>query len=202
VPAPSLDDPAPAGGGVPAPRARRSNRGPSAAAENRASLIAAAREVFAATGYDAPLSSVARRAGVGQGSLYRHFPDRVSLALAAFEENVAQLEALAAEPGRTLDDCLSLLTRQAVEAAAFINMLAADHGDDERIASCADRVTAVLAGKLRLAQQAGGYGRHLTPDDLMMALGMVAGLIARVSADKRQATAERAWRLLRRSFAT
>ncbi|MFB9629003.1 TetR/AcrR family transcriptional regulator [Nonomuraea helvata] len=54
------------------------NRGPGAAVRNRAALIAAAREVFAAAGYDAPLSMVARVAGVGQGSLYRHFPDRVS----------------------------------------------------------------------------------------------------------------------------
>ena len=42
------------------------------------------------------MSAIARRAGVGQGSLYRHFPDKISLALAAFEENVSGIEALAA----------------------------------------------------------------------------------------------------------
>ena len=42
---------------------------------------------------------VAKKAGVGQGSLYRHFPDRVSLALAVFEDNVAELEVMAAEMG-------------------------------------------------------------------------------------------------------
>jgi AcrR family transcriptional regulator len=68
--------------------AQRVNRGPSAAAENRAALIAAARAVFATAGYDAPLSAVARRAGVGQGSLYRHFPNRMSLAVAVFEDNM------------------------------------------------------------------------------------------------------------------
>src|ERR1044072_9025173 len=100
------------------PDVRRMNRGPGAAAGNRAPLIAAARDVFATAGYDAPLSMVARTAGVGQGSLYRHFPDRVSLALAVFEEGVTALEALAAEPGATLDDVLALITAQAIAATA------------------------------------------------------------------------------------
>ena len=58
----------------------RANRGPAAAAENRRALIAAAREVYADGGLAAPFSAVAKRAGVGQGSLYRHFPDRTALA--------------------------------------------------------------------------------------------------------------------------
>src|SRR5215469_1424357 len=135
-----------------APGARRQNRGPSAAAENRAALVAAAREVFAAAGFDAPLSSVARRAGVGQGSLYRHFPDRVSLALAAFAENVSELEELAARPDSTLADCLALITDQAISGTAFLDMLAG-HADDPRIVPVADRVTEVLAGKLPAAKQ-------------------------------------------------
>lgn len=58
----------------------RANRGPAAAAENRAAIIKAAGEVFAEQGLGAPLNSIAKRAGVGQGSLYRHFPTRASLA--------------------------------------------------------------------------------------------------------------------------
>ena len=42
--------------------------------------------MFAEGGVDAPLSAVAKLAGVGQGSLYRHFPDRGALALAVFGE--------------------------------------------------------------------------------------------------------------------
>lgn len=57
---------------------------------------------------EAPLSAIARRAGVGQGSLYRHFPTRQSLALAVFDQNMVQLEHLAAQPDTTL--------RAAVEA--------------------------------------------------------------------------------------
>jgi ABC-type glycerol-3-phosphate transport system substrate-binding protein len=60
----------------------RPNRGPAAGPGNRAALIAAAREVYGEDGLNAPFSAVAKRAGVGQGSLYRHFADRTSLAVA------------------------------------------------------------------------------------------------------------------------
>ena len=67
-------------------------------------MINAAREVFGESGLTAPLNSVAKRAGVGQGSLYRHFPDRVSLAVAVFDDNIGELEAIADRPDSTLDD--------------------------------------------------------------------------------------------------
>lgn len=49
------------------------------ALRNRERLVAAAREAFAAHGVDVPLDEVARRAGVGNATLYRHFPDREAL---------------------------------------------------------------------------------------------------------------------------
>ncbi|MFD2354258.1 TetR/AcrR family transcriptional regulator [Nonomuraea ferruginea] len=137
------------------PAERRPNRGPSAAAENRAALIAAAREVFAGAGYDAPLSMVARAAGVGQGSLYRHFPDRVSLALAVFEDSVAELEALAARPGATLDDLLALITEQAIASTAFVAMVTVPPQPDERILELRERVAELLAARLPAARDAG-----------------------------------------------
>lgn len=71
----------------------KKNRGPAAAAENRQALIDAARELFAAQGFSVPFSAIARHAGVGQASLYRHFPDKVALGVAVFEENLKILEA-------------------------------------------------------------------------------------------------------------
>lgn len=64
------------------------------ARRNRARLLDAAREVFQASGAGAPLDLVARRAGVGRGTLYRNFPDRVALLAALFEERVAELDGL------------------------------------------------------------------------------------------------------------
>ncbi|BDZ54697.1 hypothetical protein GCM10025870_17700 [Agromyces marinus] len=89
-----------------APGARKPNRGPSAGPGNRLALIAAAREIFATDGLGAPFSAIAKRAGVGQGSLYRHFPDRLSLAVAVFDENIDELEAAVAPEDAGLDALL------------------------------------------------------------------------------------------------
>jgi AcrR family transcriptional regulator len=179
---------------------RRRNRGPSAAAANRAALVRAAREVFATAGYDAPLSAVAKRAGVGQGSLYRHFPDRLSLALAAFEENVNDLERLVDRPESTLDDCMDLLTDQVLAAAAYVDMLSG-RTDDPRVATLAERVTEALSRKLSEAQRARRYGDHVRPGDLLMAIGMLSAVVARTPAAERRETTDRAWALLRRALA-
>ncbi|MEV0381338.1 helix-turn-helix domain-containing protein [Nonomuraea sp. NPDC050643] len=180
------------------PATRRPNRGPSAAAENRAALIAAAREVFAGAGYSAPLSMVARAAGVGQGSLYRHFPDRVSLAMAVFEEGVTELEALAAEPGTTLDDVLALMTEQTIASTAFIDMVTLTPIDpDPRILGIRDRVAGLLAGVLADPARTAGIRPDVTADDLVLVVGMLAGVLAKTAAPARRRTADRVWKLLR-----
>jgi AcrR family transcriptional regulator len=182
-------------------QARRPNRGPSAAAENRAALIAAAREVFAAAGIDAPLSTVARVAGVGQGSLYRHFPDRVSLALAVFEDSMAGLEGLAAEPGTTLDDLLTLITEQAITSTAFVDMMVLAQVDDARIRMLQRRLADLLADGLMKARLAGEVRDDVTVEDMRMTVSMAIAVLPRMAPDEaRRETAERAWKLLRRGF--
>ncbi len=61
------------------------------ARQNHARLLAAASEAFAEHGADAPLEDIARRAGVGIGTLYRHFPTRLDLQAAAFRNQVSVL---------------------------------------------------------------------------------------------------------------
>ncbi|MFJ5259883.1 TetR/AcrR family transcriptional regulator [Streptomyces sp. NPDC088387] len=61
------------------------------ARRNREKLLAAALEEFNDPGKDASLGSIARAAGVGIGTLYRHFPNRESLVLATYEYEVEQL---------------------------------------------------------------------------------------------------------------
>ncbi|MGW3342684.1 TetR/AcrR family transcriptional regulator [Nonomuraea rubra] len=65
------------------------------AQRNRDLLVAAAAQVFAERGADAPLDDVARRAGVGNATLYRHFPTRSDLLLAVYADEVSQLCASA-----------------------------------------------------------------------------------------------------------
>jgi AcrR family transcriptional regulator len=64
---------------------------------NRAALLAAAREVFAEYGIDGPLDTIAKRAGLGNATLYRHFPQRVDLIVAVLIVNLQLCEAALAE---------------------------------------------------------------------------------------------------------
>jgi AcrR family transcriptional regulator len=66
------------------------------AQHNRERILEAAREAFAASG-DASLNSIAKKAGVGPGTLYRHFPSREVLVLAVYRYDVQKLAGSAAE---------------------------------------------------------------------------------------------------------
>jgi AcrR family transcriptional regulator len=82
------------------------------AQRNYERLLAAAAEVFGERGADAPLDEIARRAGIGNATMYRHFPTRSDLLIAVYADEVAALcgrgGALlaAAEPGEALFDWL------------------------------------------------------------------------------------------------
>jgi Transcriptional regulator len=80
-----------------------------AAAKNRVAIIDAAHELFADNPL-VPLSEVAKKAGVGAGTLYRHFPTREDLILAAYQHDIEKLTATADE----------VLQRHASAKAAFI----------------------------------------------------------------------------------
>ncbi|MGC4748171.1 TetR/AcrR family transcriptional regulator [Micromonospora sp. DT201] len=71
------------------------------ARSNRERVVAAARETFAAGGLDAPMREVARRAGIGVATLYRHFPTRTELVTTVLAERV---EACGVQMRRALDD--------------------------------------------------------------------------------------------------
>ena len=82
----------------PRTRARRAD-----AQRNRGLLLAAAKDVFAERGVDAPLDDIARRAGVGNATMYRHFPTRSDLIVAVYADEVTDLCACGDELAATLD---------------------------------------------------------------------------------------------------
>jgi len=177
----------------------KSNRGPAAGPANRAALIAAAREVYAAEGLHVPFSTVAKRAGVGQGSLYRHFPDRTALAVAVFEENVTDLEDYTAPDERTIDDLLDRVVAQAVVSTAFIDLINA-HRDDPAVAHLGGRFREVVVRLVAREHAAGHIGDHVAVEDVTMATGMLATELARAAPADRAEVAERARRLFRAAF--
>jgi len=172
------------------------NLGPRAAAGNRAALLAAAREVFGSAGTDAPLSAVAKRAGVGQGSLYRHFPDRLDLVVAVFEEQVVAVEELAATSGADLADLLGLVTRNAVDSVGFVDLVRSRVPADARIVALGERVAAALGTRLAGATGSGAVPAGTTSDDLLLAVAMMAGGLSQAEGEDRVRRARRAWELL------
>lgn len=178
----------------------RQNRGPAAAADNRRALIAAAREVYAEGGLGAPFSAVAKRAGVGQGSLYRHFPDRTALAVAVFEDNVRELEDYMAASDRTIDDLLARVVDQAVVSTALIQLITADLSD-ARVAAMGARFRALVDGLVARDRAAGRVGDHVETEDVTLATGMLATELARAEPAQRAAVARRARALFTAAFA-
>src|SRR6478752_2849002 len=91
------------------------------AARNREKVLQAARQAFAESGYGVPLDEIASRAGVGPGTVYRHFPSKEALFEAVVTARIADLvsdaraRADAADPGEAF---FGFLTRIAREAAA------------------------------------------------------------------------------------
>ncbi|MFH8252245.1 TetR/AcrR family transcriptional regulator [Microbacterium sp. B2969] len=177
----------------------RVNRGPAAGPENRRALIAAAREVYAEAGLSAPFSQVAKRAGVGQGSLYRHFPDRTALAVAVFEENIGDLEAFASDPERTIDDFLDLVADQAVVSTAFIELLSADVADP-RVKHIGARYREAVELLLERQAASGRTPEGFDVDDVLVATDMLAAVIARTPPEGRADVAARARRLVHSAF--
>ncbi|MGW5228300.1 TetR/AcrR family transcriptional regulator [Nocardia niigatensis] len=172
------------------------NRGPSAAASNRSALIRAARTQFADAGLDVPLSAIARAAGVGQGVLYRHFPTRDDLAMAVFDENFAEVEALAADPDVNLKELLTFIVDQLTDSAAFIVMLDPVSTNDERLAETAARMLALITTKLDDPHQRGPIRGSMTASDIIMALAMLAAVLVKTEPRDRKAVGQHAWKLL------
>jgi AcrR family transcriptional regulator len=180
---------------LPARRGGAPNLGPRAAAGNRAALLEAAREVFGSAGTGAPLSAVAKRAGVGQGSLYRHFPERIDLVVAVFEEQVVAVEELAATHGVELPDLLGLVTRHAVDSVGFVDLVRSGVPDG-RVFAQGERVAVALETRLADAIAAGEVPAGTTSDDLLLAVAMVAGGLSQADRAVRVRRAKRAWELL------
>jgi AcrR family transcriptional regulator len=134
--------------------------------------------VFGAGGPDASLEAVAKRAGVGIGTLYRHFPTREALFEAVYRREVDELGALAerlAQEAASPVDALRQWLRANVQLVATKKgMLAAlalaAHGPTELYAYSLERLTKAVGALLARAVAAGQIRDDITPEDLLRAL--------------------------------
>jgi AcrR family transcriptional regulator len=147
------------------------------AARNRERVLEAAKIVFSAGGADASLEAVARRAGVGIGTLYRHFPTREALYEAVYRREVEQLGDLAEElkNGPKPVDALRRWLRSTVEFVAtkkgmMAALALAAHGSPELNSYSRDRLTKAVGALLDRAVAAGEIRSDVSPEDLVRAL--------------------------------
>ncbi|MBV9818390.1 MAG: TetR/AcrR family transcriptional regulator [Solirubrobacterales bacterium] len=147
------------------------------AQRNREAILAAARELFAESA-DVPMYEIARRAGVGQATLYRNFPDQRELAAALLDEGLGHLEQLA-ETHAADPDAFFVLLRSTVDSCAYMHALSELAQQDaclgSRLEACRHRVEELLTGPLCAAKAAGRLRRDVTLDDLFTVLSMVRG---------------------------
>lgn len=169
------------------------------AQRNREAILSAARELFADCA-DVPMYEVARRAGVGQATLYRNFPDRRDLAAALLLEEMEHTETLAADHAAD-PDAFFVLLRSIVETIARFHALGELARQDACLGSALDsrrrRLRELLKEPLRAAKAAGTVRCDLTIDDVFLVVLMVRGAIdAADGASGRAAAASRALALL------
>jgi AcrR family transcriptional regulator len=156
-----------------ADRAMRSD-----AQRNYDRLVVAAREVFAAQGGDASMEAVARQAGVGAGTLYRHFPKRIDLVEAVYRNDVEEL-MLAAEkavanlaPWDALASWLDAFLRYAFGKRVFLTELREAFEKHPQLQSNSrERVEQSFALVLEAAQRAGVARTDIDGPDLMQLVG-------------------------------
>jgi AcrR family transcriptional regulator len=144
------------------------------AARNRARVLEVAYETFAAEGLAVPIDEIARRAGVGAGTVYRHFPTKEDLYRAVVEDRLRRIvddgRALMAneEPGQALFTFLrSMILEWGATDRGLTDALAGLGIDIKAAAPEAEESFLTLLGDLlRVAQDAGSVRRDLDVRDL------------------------------------
>ena len=147
------------------------------AVRNRERVLEAAKVVFSAGGPEASLEAVAKRAGVGIGTLYRHFPTREDLFEAVYRREVEQLSELAEQLKNAKDtvDALRRWLRSNVEFVATKKGMSAAlaltfQSSSELAAFSMDRLTKAIGSLLDRAVAAGEMRGDVSPEDLLRAL--------------------------------
>jgi AcrR family transcriptional regulator len=153
------------------------------AANNRRRILDAARAVYAERGIDAPLDEIARRAAVGNATLYRRFPTRHSLIAAVFEDRLAEYARVAEEALRAPDPwagfcgftervCEMQAADRGLSDVLTLTFLAA-RGADTQL----ERAYDAFAELVRRAQAAGQLRPDFVTEDFILLIMANAGVV-------------------------
>jgi AcrR family transcriptional regulator len=147
------------------------------AQQNRDRILEVAREALAVSG-DASLNSIAKKAGVGPGTLYRHFPSREALVLAVYRHEVQRLADLAPrllEKHRPLDALRLWFERLAYYGKIKHGLADVLHAatSDGLVGETYGPVIGAITLLLRACEEAGSIRSDLDPDDVLLILGFL-----------------------------
>ena len=145
--------------------------------DNRYAILEAARDLFADSA-DVAMYQVGRRAGVGQATLYRHFPNRSAIVAELLDEHVERIAALAADIEGD-PDAFFVLLRSIVDKMARLFVLARlaseDASVDAHLKRNRHRIAELLKRPLSDAKCAGTVRRGIGINDVFLVLAMTRG---------------------------
>jgi AcrR family transcriptional regulator len=158
------------------------------ARRNRERLVASARELFMRDGVDVPVEEIVHRAGLGMGTLYRHFPAKEDLVDAVLEDAFAELVVLA-EEAAAADDAWAGLTRFLEQALArhaanrgLRDLVATtDHGR-QRAQAMRERIRPLVARMVERSQAQGALRADVAPEDVPLVFWTTDRVIERTTA--------------------
>jgi AcrR family transcriptional regulator len=143
------------------------------ARRNRARVLEVAEEVFATNGMSAQIDEIARRAGVGVGTIYRSFPTKEALFEAVVTHGLEQLTeqvrilAAADDPGAAFYDCLDAMSAgSATHQGMFDALTGAGIDMQSRVAGISEELMDAFGALLLRAQQAGAVRTDVNVADV------------------------------------
>ena len=146
-------------------------------ARNRQLLIDTAKAAFADVGLNVSLEEVARRAGVGIGTLYRHFPSREAVVEAVYRREVEQLAEAVPEllksspPGEALHKWMHLFVDYIATKRLIAPSLGSAVGETSALrANSTELITRAVATLVTRAAESGAVRKDIAPTDLLRAM--------------------------------
>lgn len=151
------------------------------AVRNRARLARAATAAFREDGLDVAVDAIAKRAGVGVATLYRHFPTKLDLIVAVTDTVCDDLDTAAQSAlgaGDVLRAFLAAAMEQQHENRGFLEAITQHALPIEQREVLAERVLAMLEPVVAAAHRQGTLAAHLTAEDLLVAMRMLGAAAA------------------------
>lgn len=153
------------------------------ARRNRQTILRIADEAFAQGCHLVPLEEIARRAGLGRATVYRHFPDRQALGTAVAAQQLETLRLVVDAEGErySFRDLLHMVLSEQVSRRPLVHLFREFPAREQR--QYADALIAMLTPALRRAQAEGQLRDDIEPADLLRVIHMIEAAVGSEPAD-------------------